>query len=531
MPPVPEPTPAPKLPPKLSKRPALFDSPSPDVIAAALVHRARARLGPLPDAAVADLLADTVFHERKRLEESGGDPAYVAAVENAANTLRDMRRGEMDSALDSLVAAYGREIHNPFSPRTYRFATRVMPGVLTRLLTASRGRDLVFGDVDPASRMRVDGPLDRLRRMASTSTLILAPTHVSNLDSPLLGYALYAAGLPPFAYGAGLNLFSNPAMAFFMERLGTYTVDRRKRNRLYKDTLKDYSIEILRRGCHSLFFPGGTRSRSGRLEKHLKKGLLGTGLAAWQENLAEGRPNPDVFIVPCTLSIGLVLEAETLIADALAEEGKQRYIIQDDEFADSRQVASFVRRIMRLDAAVHVVFGEPMDIAGNRVDENGVSLDPHGRPIDRRGYVCDRDGRVIRDEQRDHVYTERVAERLSEAYHRDFVVQPTHLAAWAAWEALRARHQGLDTWRLVRLHPGARIVDRAAVLANIERAFKGVAHLRRVGPSTAEGVLEEAITRFASFHKKRAMEPVNGSLKLDSELILYYRNRLDWIQA
>lgn len=514
-----------------SERPALFDSPSADVIAAALVRRARSRLDAVPDAAVADLLADTVFHERKRLLESGGDPAYLTAVEAAAHALRDMRRGEMDGAIEAIVATYAREIHNSFSPRTYKFATRVMPGVLTRLLTASRGRDLLFGDVDPASRMCVHGPIDRIRRMASTSTLILAPTHVSNLDSPLLGYALYAAGLPPFAYGAGLNLFSNPAMAFFMERLGAYTVDRRKRNRLYKDTLKDYSIEILRRHCHSLFFPGGTRSRSGRLERHLKKGLLGTGLAAWQENLAEGRPNPDVFIVPCTLSVGLVLEAETLIADSLAEEGKQRYIIQDDEFSDSRQVASFVRRLMRLDAAVHVVFGDPMDIVGNRVDDAGTSLDPHGRPVDRRGYVCDRNGRVIHDEQRDHVYTERVAERLSEAYHRDFVVQPTHLAAWGAWEALRARHQGLDTWRLVRLHPDARTVDRATVLAHIDRASKGIAQLRRVGPPTAEGVLDEAIARFASFHKKRAMEPIGGSLKLDSELILYYRNRLDWIKA
>ena len=381
----------------LPARPALFDSPTNAAIAAALVKRARSRLRALPDAAVADLLADTVFHERKRLEESGGDPAYVAAVEEAATTLRDMRRAEMDAAIDALVSSYGHEIHTSFSPRTYRFATRIMPKLLTRLLTASKGRDLLFGDVDPASRMRVDGPLDHIRHLAETSTLILAPTHVSNLDSPLLGYALYAAGLPPFAYGAGLNLFSNPVMAFFMERLGAYTVDRRKRNRLYKETLKDYSVEILRRGCHSLFFPGGTRSRSGRLERHLKKGLLGTGLAAWQENLAEGRPNPDVFIVPCTLSVGLVLEAETLIADALAEEGKQRYIIMDDESYDSRQVASFVRRIMGLDAAVHVVFGQPMDIAGNPVDENGVSLDPHGHPVDRKGYVCDRDGKVIRD--------------------------------------------------------------------------------------------------------------------------------------
>lgn len=496
-------------------------------MASALVRRAEARLRAVPPPALADLLADTVFWERKRVEHDGADPDYVAAIDEAARCLREMRRADMDHAVAALVRSYGREIHNPFSPRTYRFATRVMPGALTRLLSATRARDVVLGDFDPASRIVLGGPLARLRELARHATLILAPTHVSNLDSPLIGYALYAAGLPPFAYGAGLNLFANPAMAWFMERLGAYTVDRRKRNRLYKDTLKDYSVEILRRGCHSLFFPGGTRSRSGRLERKLKKGLLGTGLAAWQENLAEGKRDGDVFIVPCTLSMGLVLEAETLIADSLAEEGKQRYIIMDDEFSRPATVASFTRRILALDAAVHVVFGEPMDVTGNPIGPDGRSLDPQGRAVDRRGYVCDRDGAVVFDEQRDHVYTERVAERLSEAYHRDFVVQSTHLAAWAAWEALRGRKPGLDTWRLVRLHPDERWVERADVLNLIDLARGKLAHLRRAGPARTEDILEEAIARFAGYHQKRALAPEGSRLRVDPPLALYYRNRLD----
>lgn len=511
----------------MTATPALFSSPPADTMANALVARVQRRLRTATDAELADLLADTVFHERQRLERDGADPAYVAAVEDAARTLREMRRAAMEHAIARLVATYAREIHNPFSPTTYRFATSVLPGALTRLLSAARGRDLLLGDFDPADRIRVDGPLERLREMSRHATLILAPTHVSNLDSPLIGYALYAAGLPPFAYGAGLNLFSNPAMAFFMSRLGAYTVDRRKRNRLYKDTLKDYSTEILRRGCHSLFFPGGTRSRSGRLERKLKKGLLGTGLAAWQENLEDERPDGDVFIVPCTLSMGLVLEAETLIADALAEEGKQRYIIMDDEFSEPRTVAAFVRSLLKLDAAVHVVFGEPMDIAGNAVGTDGSSLDPHGHAVDRRGYVCDRDGNVIEDEQRDHVYTERVAERLSEAYHRDFVVQSTHFAAWGAWEALREKHPGLDTWRLVRLHPDERVVDRRATLRHIDRARTRLDHLRRAAPPDAGAILDEAVARFATFHRKRAIQPEGERLRIDPNLVLYYRNRLD----
>jgi glycerol-3-phosphate O-acyltransferase len=431
----------------------------------------------------------------------------------------------MESAACALVRSYAHEIHNPFSTRTYRFATRLMPGLLTRLLSATRPRDLVLGDFDPATRIRVSGPVERLRRLSQSATLILAPTHVSNLDSPLIGYSLFAAGLPPFAYGAGLNLFENPAMAFFMSRLGAYTVDRRKKGRLYKDTLKDYSVEILGRGHHSLFFPGGTRSRSGRLESNLKKGLLGTGLAAWQESIASGRER-DVFVVPCTLSMGLVLEAETLIADSLAEEGKQRYIIMDDEFSEPRTIVNFVRRILSLDAAVHVVFGEPMDVLGNAVDTSNRSLDGRGRPIDRRDYLRGPGGAFAPDDQRDHLYTERLAQRLSDAYSRDFVAQSTHLVAWAAWEELRSLHRGLDTWRLVRLHPDQAVVERAAVHTRVEAGLALLVGRRTAMPGSPTAIVDEAVSRFAGYHRRTALLPSGPLFRAVPELLLYYRNRL-----
>ena len=505
--------------------PALYHSPPAREVADALEARLRRRLTTLADSAVADLVADSVFYERKRLERDEAAPAYVEALESAAQALRSQSRQAMESAAYQMVRDYAEEIHNPFSVRTYRFATRLLPGTLTRLLSATKPRDLFTRDFDPASRMRLSGPIDRIRKLSETATLILAPTHVSNLDSPLIGYALYAAKLPPFAYGAGLNLFSNPAMGFFMHRLGAYTVDRRKKNRLYKDTLKDYSTEIIGRGHHSLFFPGGTRSRSGRLESNLKKGLLGTGLAAWQESLATGKPR-DVYVVPCTLSMGLVLEAATLIADSLAEAGKQRYIISDDEFAQPRTIANFVRRVMRLDSAVHVVFGEPMDVMGNLVDETGQSLDPRGAVIDRRGYVCNSSGEVVADEQRDHLYTERVATRLCDAYARDFVAQSTHLVAWAAWEALRSVYPGFDTWRLVRLHPDQAVVERVAVAKRVEEALPRLHGHRSAMPATVPGILDEAVTRLASYHRRRALHPAGPTYRLTPELILYYRNRM-----
>ena len=321
-------------------------------------------------------------------------------------------------------------------------------------------------------------------------------------------------------------------MAFFMSRLGAYTVDRRKNHGLYKDTLKDYSVEALGRGMHSLFFPGGTRSRSGRVESRLKKGLLGTAITAWQEGLAEQRPSSEILVVPCTLSFALVLEAETLIEDALAEAGRSRYIISDDEFSEPRTVASFARRVLNLDASTYVRFGQPLDLLGNPVDDDGQSLGPDGEVIDRRAYVTDREGAVVWDEQRDRVYTARLAERIAAAYRRDNIALSTHLTGFVGWELLKQRFPRLDTFQLAVLQRDERRVPRATYLAALERVRAALEAqveagvLRSELPGDAEAVLADALARFGGYHKRRALQVVGEAVEIGPKLSLYYGNRL-----
>ena len=111
------------------------------------------------------------------------------------------------------------------------------------------------------SRIHADGEIDIVRACAERGTIVVTPTHSSNMDSPAIGFGLMRAGLPPVTYGAGKNLFTNPFISFFMRNLGAYRVDRRLRFELYKDVLKEYSTVLLEHGYHSLFFPGGTRCR------------------------------------------------------------------------------------------------------------------------------------------------------------------------------------------------------------------------------------------------------------------------------
>jgi len=513
----------------------LLINPSHRSIDKALFARVDALLNSMTDAQMKAYLSDTVYLERQRFYADGvTDSDESAAIEGLAHGIHDGPEA-MRKAAQVLVKSYSHEIHNRFSERTFGAAMKLAPGALKRLLAPAERGAWRWPDFAKGDHIQVQGPVDKIRALSKTHTLVVAPTHVSNLDSPLVGYALHMAGLPPCTYGAGLNLFSNPAMSFFMARLGAYTVDRRKRHRLYKDVLKAYSTELIARGAHSLFYPGGTRSRSGQLEPHIKRGLLGTAIAAWQEGLQSGNEKPEVLVVPCTLSCSLVLEAETLIEDFLAGQGKSRYIITDDEFSHPTAVLKFVRQLLDLNASMVVRFGEPLDLIGNRVNESGQSVDGSGRSFDRRKYVCDSKDVVVADAQRDRVYTNHLATSLCRAYREDSVALSTHVAAYAGWSCLVERYPHLDHYQRVLLAPFERWVDRTRMLAAIESLLDQIAQkvsdgemqsLLHEGPDRAEKTLTDAVAAFACFHSRRTLEFEDWRILVDPKLSLYYGNRL-----
>ena len=269
-----------------------------------------------------------------------------------------MNDDEKREELRGLVRHYGQDVVGNFDPRVYKFATGIGPSLLgfvfNPLTSLRQGWD-TLRHLD--AHITSDGDLEVVRACAERGTIVVTPTHSSNMDSPAIGLGLLRAHLPPVTYGAGKNLFSNPFISFFMRNLGAYRVDRRLRFELYKDVLKEYSTVLLEHGYHSLFFPGGTRSRSNLLEKHLKLGLLGTTVTAYKNSVREGAPNKRIYIVPATINYRLVLEAETLIDDYLAETGKNRYIITDDEFSRVGRLVEFFRKILVHEGSVIVRFG------------------------------------------------------------------------------------------------------------------------------------------------------------------------------
>jgi glycerol-3-phosphate O-acyltransferase len=517
---------------------------------------ARARSDGRP---LVEVVGETLFHERERLARHGvsartsGDRAFIealgrelgAALDAAREQAREGRERAHDGAPDRAAALvqrialrYAHEIEGHFDPRVFAFATRALPLGLTALLNGTRVSEALFRVPELSrlsDRVRISGELSAVRRAFEHATVIVAPTHVSNLDSVLLGYALHRSGLPPVAYGAGLNLFESRVLGFFMRNLGAYTVDRTKSDPLYRAVLKEYATVLLEEGQHGLFFPGGTRSRSFALERRLKKGLLGTALVAYHQNLVSRCPKPGVLIVPATLSYPLVLEAQSLAEDFLLRSGRERYVHPERDESDRwERWLGFMNGLFALDADLELRLGRPLDPFGCEVGDDGRSRDPRGRVLDAADYLR-RGGELVLDPARDAAYTELLEARLVAAYERDSVALPTWALSFAALEAARraAGHEHL--YRLLRALPrGARLplgpVARllGEVLAELRRREAEGRVTRSVELSgDASQVLERALRVFATYHEVPVLRRDGAELVVgDASLLYFYRNRL-----
>lgn len=472
------------------------------------------------------------FFTKKRLKE---DAALWGQVQSGL--LRSPVEVDRKALLRAVTKHYAEEIGAHFDPKLYGFATRAVPWFFSWLLNAaSVKRFNPWGMTQSLQdRLRITGEVEHLQKLAEKGTILLVPTHQSNIDSVLIGYVIYQMGLPPFSYGAGLNLFSNPVLSFFMSSLGAYTVDRKKNNAIYKEELKNYSTRILQEGVHSIFFPGGGRVRSGAIETKLKLGLLGTGLEAQALNLRDGAEKPSIFVVPMTTSYHFVLEAASLIEDYLAEAGKARFIITDDESWQPTKIAKFFWRLFSSQSSVTIRIGKPLDVFGNFVDENGVSQGPNGTTIDPRRWLTTR-GKLGPEPRRDMEYTRELGARLVDRYHREATVLTSHAAAFALFEALRAKYPQFDLYKFLRLSPAQRTVPLEEFLRRAERLHQRLLELEKAGelhlaPELKRGDTREwsldGVRQLGIYHEAAALRVREDTiLTEDMNLLYYYRNRL-----
>lgn len=484
-------------------------------------------------------LNDAAYHETKRLEASRSktDLKELGEWKNLARSLGRMGAIERRERLRELGERYGWDVAGNFNPRVFQLSTRLLPPVVNALLAPRKlfsSPELLLSLDALADKVILQGPLKELRALVEQGTAVFVPTHLSNMDSIVFGYALERAGLPPATYGAGKNLFTNPVLSFFMHNLGAYRVDRRIRHNLYKDVLKTYSCVLLERGYHSLFFPGGTRSRSGGVERRLKLGLVGSAFEAYARTLQAGKERR-IFFVPATINYLITLEAETLIADFLSEAGKGRFIIEDDESSRIGPVIAFIRKLMGMEGSVVIRFSDPIDLFGNRLNERGESFDARGRLVDPAGYMRDQSGEVVIDQARDAQYARELGEEICRAYAKDTVVLSTHVVAAACFARLRKASPAGDLFTVLRQRDTLTVPrdDLAGDVVRLRDELRAMELRGRVvlgdylRQASGGDIIERAMRAFQGFHGAPVLQSRPDGLALcDTNLLFYYQNRL-----
>lgn len=443
--------------------------------------------------------------------------------------------------LTEIIKRYTQEIAGNFKKSAYQFAQRFVTFGFARLLNAARVKGLLSlfsRQLDLDDKIHVIGETEHIRSLAKKGTVVMVPTHFSNLDSILIGWAIQYLGLPPFIYGAGLNLFNIKILAYFMNSLGAYKVDRRKKNPIYLETLKTYSRNAIKQGCHSLFFPGGTRSRSGEIETNLRTGLLGTAIEAQRELYLKANEQGEVrkvFIVPVVINYHFTLEAPSLIREYLKRTGRERYYVEADEFSTSYKLGTFMFKFFAKGSDISVNVGRGMDILGNYVDSDGNSFDKNGNPINVKDYFL-RDRKITYDAQREKEYVRVLAKRVVEEYHKYNRVFASHLVAYTAFKMLERKNPKLDIYSVLRLPDEDLILDYEEFKANFKKLRNRLEKIHKKGQvdmadhmkEKATNAIEHGLKNVGLYHDQRPLVKKGDKIIVqDTNTLYYYHNRMN----
>lgn len=502
-----------------------------------------------PTDKVSEIISETMYLERIRIKEEPWkvDPPNEKQfwrrikkrlVKHSLDRPEAQAAKNNEELLQKIIHRYSEEIVGTFRISTFLFARRFLTFFFNRLFQAKQRGFFRFGGARRRlyEKINVYGEVEKLRTLFKKGSVVVVPTHHSNLDSIMIGYALDAVvGIPSFSYGAGLNLYNSGYAAYFMNRIGAYRVDRRKKNPIYLKVLKINSRLLIERGVNSIFFPGGTRSRSGALEDKVKLGLVGTAVEA-QRNLLQKGSDQKVYIFPLILSYPFVLEGAQLIKQHLKKSGKERYIEERDNSNKPFKVLEFIWKILAEGTSITLSIGQPMDVMGNPVDINGDSYDQYGNKLDMADYFK-LNGEVGKNRQREQQYTLELGNAIVDRYFKDNIVLSSHLVAFAAFNLLRKENPRLDLYGILRLpeedYQFAELNLQAVTTQILERlrqmASEGEIKLSETLEKEAVAeIIRDGIKQLGAFHIKKPLRFKKEQIISDSfQLLYFYHNRLE----
>lgn len=478
------------------------------------------------------ILAQTASRELARMESDpwSCDPkddrsfweAMVTSIENKIEATKLLRM---------VIERYVREICSHFSVRHYQCIARGVHHTFMHLL---KPHCVGFGPErwnlrhkGLQEKFHLMGQTHMMRALAQIGTVVIVPTHTSNWDSVVIGLAMKQLGLPPLTWGAGLNLFNNKGFRYVFNKLGTYKVDRRKKTIPYLQAQKDYACLTLEWGCHTLFYPGGTRSRLGAIEADLKLGLLGTPFEAQEGNFHnQGVTARKLFIVPMVLNYHCVLEAYQLIRESVQMEHVASSLVQQGCCATN---LLFSKNILLKGSEIFVNIGPPLDVMGNRVDSQGRSYDDQGQEIDLYQQFLDLPIKTAARKRSDDC-VKTLSRKIVAAYYAINTVLSSHLVAFVAYELAQKR----EGFSMDLPHITVHYTDFMVAFEHTYQALQLLYMSKKIDftPILQNGSLEDiakdGLAKLGVYHARRPLVATeSGDLVIQDLLTLYYyHNRL-----
>ena len=492
-----------------------------------------------------ELLSKSIYLETKRVKNNpwnvdpGDEKTYWKSLIKELDATQKAEDPDLErrKLLRRIVYRYSEEIIGFFIPKTYLFARKFLGSFFKRLFNNGwgRGHKGIWGSKkDLQNKIKVDGYVEEIRELFNKGTVVIVPTHYSNLDSIMIGYGIDSnLGIPAFSYGAGLNLYDYEVLAYFMNRLGAYRVDRRKKNPIYLETLKSMASLSLIEGLNHIFFPGGTRSRSGAIEDKLKLGLLNSVIDAQRYCILNGI-NQKIFVVPLTVGYHFVLEAGSLVDQHLRQIGREKYHRSSKRSGILSTIYNFMISLRKNNSEVYLSFGKPMDVLGNYVDSEGNSYDDRGQAIALEKYFS-RDDIPNVDSQRESVYTRILAEKIVSSFKRENIVLSSHLVAYAAFNCIKNQNPELDLFEVLRINAKSIEIEKETFFEECQLLIDKLQNYGEfdvkfswVFDQPLEEIIKDGMNNLGVYHHKKVLSWKDKD-KLGSEdlkLLYYYHNKM-----
>ncbi|MBK9254128.1 MAG: 1-acyl-sn-glycerol-3-phosphate acyltransferase [Saprospiraceae bacterium] len=493
-----------------------------------------------------ELISKTIYLENQRIRSNPWkvDPADDRQYwKNIAEELEEIAlrpdRKELElKILQRIINRYSEEIVGHFIPKTFQFSRIFLTSFFKRIFNSyfAKGKWRWGTKADLQNKIKLVGDVDKVRSLFKKGTVVVLPTHYSNLDSIMVGYAIDSnVGIPAFSYGAGLNLYNVEIIAYFMNRLGAFRVDRRKKNPIYLECLKSMSSYSLLQGVNSIFFPGGTRSRSGITEDKLKLGLLSSAIEAQRLNLVNNT-DKKIFIVPLNLGYHFVLEAGFLVEQHLQSIAKEKYVRPKTKGWTLSRALKLAKALYTKDSEVFMSFGDPMDILGNKVDANGVSYDKFGHEVDLSDYFRLGD-EYNTNSQRESVYTKLLGDAVVTAYRKNNVILSSNIISFAAWLIYFDENKDIELYTLLQSANIPLKIDKNFFSLVVAELVKLCVEMRnsdemRLSPVVADGdidsIISHGIKHLGLFHASAVLKwDDKNSLVTDNlKLLYFYHHRM-----